>query len=69
MMHRLQAPLNAYHEAVAHRATLAGALELIVTLDTYDFMRVKRRLRARYAQPAVVEAATPQQVMEAATPR
>ena len=46
-MHRLQAPVNAYLEAAAYRCEMAGALELIVTLDTFDFMRVKRRLRAR----------------------
>ena len=47
-MHRLQAPVNAYLEAAAYRCEMAGALELIVTLDNFDFMRVKRRLRARY---------------------
>ena len=40
--------MNAYLEAAAYRCEMAGALELIVTLDTFDFMRVKRRLRARY---------------------
>ena len=52
-IHRLQAPVNAYLEAAAHRCTMAGALELIVALDTFDFMRVKRRLRARHSQLSV----------------
>ena len=45
--------MNAYLEAAAHRCTMAGALELIVALDTFDFMRVKRRLRARHSQLSV----------------